>query len=92
MVILCGVVAVIGYPVAKVYRVTWIKNHFAEIHQGQTKHEVLQILGSPDETTGCTSDNRECVETFWYYGFIECWMVYFDRDGRVIDGGYNVSP
>ena len=86
------VVTLVGYASAKVYRVSKIQRHFGEIHKGQTKQEVLNILGSPDETTDCRSDDRECVETFWYYGFIERWMIYFDRYDRVIDVNYNVSP
>lgn len=82
----------VGYVGTRMYRYSKIQNHFSEIQIGQTKEDVLRIIGSPDETTGCRSDHRECVETFWYYGYIERWAVYFDKHGRVIDRNYNVSP
>ena len=86
--------AIIGFTYAssRVYRYSRVKNHFFEIRKGQSKEEVLNTIGSPDEVSNCRSEDRECVETFWYYGFIERWAVYLDGNARVIDTNYNVSP
>ena len=92
VVIVASVILVgLGYAGTKVYRYSKVKNNFSQIQKGQTKQEVLNLIGPPDEITACRSEDRGCAETLWYYGFMERWIVYFDRSDRVIDVNYNVS-
>ena len=81
-----------GYASIRVHRLSKIRNHFDQVHKGQTKQEVLRLLGSPDEANTWQYCGSDCAERFWYYGFIEQWGVDFDANGEVVDSFYNVSP
>jgi outer membrane protein assembly factor BamE (lipoprotein component of BamABCDE complex) len=83
---------IVSYASARIYRVRQIENDFEQIHKGQTKQEVLKVLGSPDEANTWERCGSGCAERFWYYGFIEQWGIDFDANGKVIDSFYNVSP
>jgi|GEM_PF-5678401 len=86
------VIGLVGYAAARIHRVSKISDSFNQIHKGQTKQEVLKVLGSPDEDNTWQYCGSGCAERFWYYGFIEGWGVDFDVNGMVIDSFNNVSP
>jgi len=92
------IVGLVAYASARVYRFGKIRSHFEEVQEGQSKAEVVRLLGSPDEDVACyvpgaSEDYRNrCEERFWYYGFIELWGVDFDAKGKVIGSFHNVSP
>jgi hypothetical protein len=69
---------------------------FAKVQVGDTKQRVAQLFGStPEEVSKCYDPddqfNGKCAEVYWYFAFLERWEILFDRDGKVIDKGYNVS-
>jgi len=70
---------------------------FAALKVGDTKETVLQLLGRPEKVVNCndpSSNNefdRKCVEGYWYWSFMERWVVYLDKDGKVFDKVNNVS-
>jgi hypothetical protein len=92
------IISLVGYASARVYRFAKTRSHFQEVHEGQSKAEVVRLLGSPDEDVACyvpmaSEDYRNrCDERFWYYGFIELWGVDFDAKGKVMGSFHNVSP
>jgi hypothetical protein len=86
------VLGLVGYASVRIHRLSKILNNFEQIHKGQTKQEVLKVLGSPDEANTWEYCGPGCAERFWYYGLIERWGVDFDANGKVIDSFYNVSP
>ena len=68
---------------------------FDRVNVGDTKQIVVQSFGGPpEETISCHDPHdvlKNCAEVYRYYSFLERWEVYFDRDGRVIVKGHNVS-
>ncbi len=69
---------------------------FTKVQVGDTKQTVAQLFGStPEEVSNCYDPhdqfNGKCAEVYWYFSFLERWEILFDRDGKVIDKGYNVS-
>ena len=73
---------------------------FSEVSAGQTREELLALLGEPSVTEQCSgpvySDEKRivgtCSQNWRYAGFIEVWGVQVDKDGRVLNKYYNVSP
>ena len=59
---------------------------FAKVEIGNTREQVVALLGSPDEAEKCP---RECDDEYFYYVFMQKWMIHFDKDGKVIEKGYN---
>jgi len=59
-------------------------DHFHEIHEGQTRDEVLRMIGPPGETMQFSSGQYA-----WTYRFVDSWgylsefSVTFDRSGIV---------
>ena len=77
-------------------RRTRLLTTFTKIQIGDSKQNVVQLLGNPTEVATCRDpnppvDSQKCVETYWYYSFIERWGYAFNADGKVIDKIYNVS-
>lgn len=69
---------------------------FARVQVGDTKQTVTQLFGStPEEVSNCNDTHDQfrgkCAERYWYFSFLERWEILFDRDGKVIDKGHNVS-
>ena len=68
---------------------------FDRVNVGDTKQNVVQLFGGPPEETPSCHDPHDilknCAEVYCYYSFLERWEVYFDREGRVIVKGHNVS-
>lgn len=63
---------------------------FTKISTGNSKQEVLALLGEPEETRACRGEEG-CKDLFIYYSFMERWGFVFDEDGKVIDKYCNVS-
>src|SRR5947207_675599 len=71
---------------------------FDQVHVGDSRERVHQIMGAPTEATDATigiygskrlvTDRVPgCTEQYWYYPFFtpECWWVAFDAQGRVLE-------
>lgn len=88
----------IGFLAGLYVREQRLKAGFIRIQAGDTKEQVIKQLGQPHEISPCfhpsdeSESQRICFEVFWYYSFLERWGVYFDKQGKVIDTGYSVSP
>jgi pimeloyl-ACP methyl ester carboxylesterase len=78
---------------------------FGQIHVGDRRERVHQIMGVPTDDTDATigiygskqlvTDRVPgCTEQYWYYPFFtpECWWVAFDAQGRVLDSNHYISP
>ncbi|HET7547013.1 MAG TPA: hypothetical protein VFJ86_04550 [Usitatibacter sp.] len=61
-------------------------DHFRDIREGQTRDDVLRMIGPPGETMGFRSGNYA-----WQYRFMDTWgylsnfNVTFNREGIVVD-------
>lgn len=61
-------------------------DHFRAIREGQTRDDVLRMIGPPGDTMGFRSGNYA-----WQYRFMDSWgylsdfNVTFNRDGIVVD-------
>ena len=78
---------------------------FDQIHIGDSRERVRQIMGAPTEDTDATigiygskrlatDQDKSCTEQYWYYPFFtpECWWIALDAQGRVITTFHYVSP
>jgi len=78
---------------------------FDQIHVGDSREQVRQIMGAPAEATDATigiygsrrlatDQVQGCTEQYWYYPFYtpECWWIAFDDHGRVLKTYHYVSP
>ena len=96
------VVAVAGFFFWQFYR--W-DSGFNQIHVGDSRERVRQIMGVPTEATDATigiygskrlvADRVQgCTEQYWYYPFFtpECWWIAFDAHGRVLTTYHYISP
>jgi hypothetical protein len=76
------------------------ETRFSEVHAGQTREELLTILGEASVVEPCSgpiySDDKSvvgmCSQNWRYAGFMELWGVVLDKDGKVLHKYYNVSP
>jgi len=96
------VMAVAGFFLWQAYR--WDRG-FDQIHVGDVRERVVQIMGRPtadtDATIGIYGSQRAatdrvpgCAEQYWYYPFFtpECWGVALDAQGRVLETYHYISP
>lgn len=67
-----------------------LESAFAQVEIGNSKQQVVALLGEPGEIGVCNNDMM-CTDRYYYHSFMERWIVYFDKEGNVIDTGYNVS-
>ena len=67
-----------------------LKSAVAQVEIGNSKQQLINLLGEPDEIAACRHEDI-CKDEYYYYSFMERWMIYFDKDDKVIDTGYNVS-
>lgn len=68
--------------------------NYERLQIGDSKQLVLQALGQPEKIEQCRENgetSHPCKEEYWYYSFMERWIVYLDRDGNVIYKSYAVS-
>ena len=72
---------------------------FAQIAEGDSEQKVLDIMGKPSETKDCdqlryTNDElwRECAAEYWYFGFMENWILVIGKNGKVVAKWHDVSP
>ena len=93
-----AVFAVSAFVVSSRIRSKRLSAAFAKVEVGDTNKTVVQLFGNPpDEVSNCyypssiDERNKKCVETYWYFSFLERWEIDFDRDGKVVDKGHNVS-
>ncbi len=96
------VVAVAAFFLWQAHR--WDRS-FSQIHVGNNREDVEQIMGRPTQTTDATVGiygsqqsvtNRvpDCKEQYWYYPFFtpECWWIALDSHGRVLATYHYISP
>lgn len=96
------VVAVAGFFFWQFHR--WDRG-FAQIHAGDSRQQVRQIMGAPTEATdamiGIYGSKRRvanrvkgCTKQYWYYPFFtpECWWIAFDAQGQVLTTFHYISP
>ena len=61
-------------------------DHFAAIHVGQTRDEVLRMIGPPGDTMGFRNGNYAWVYRFKdTWGYLSDFNVTFDRTNIVVD-------
>ena len=89
--IFCFLVILLAVVAGSYYiRRTRLVTTFTKIQIGDSKQNVVQLLGNPTEVATCRDpnppvDSQKCAETYWYYAFA------LNSDGKVIDKIYNVS-
>jgi hypothetical protein len=77
---------------------------FGQIHVGDSREGVLQIMGAPTEDTDATigiygskrlaTDRvQDCTEQYWYYPFFtpECWWIASDAQGHDMATNHFIS-
>jgi hypothetical protein len=102
IVLLLGGLAIAGFFLWRFDR--W-DSGFGQIHVGDSRERVLQIMGTPTEDTDATigiygskrlATNlvQGCTEQYWYYPFFtpECWWIAFDAQNHVIATYHYISP
>jgi len=68
--------------------------NYEKLQIGDSQQLVLQTLGQPDRIEQCRKSGEKsdpCKDEYWYYSFMERWIVYLDKDGNVIYKSYAVS-
>jgi hypothetical protein len=101
-IILCVIVAVILLPLIRigacVVREKRYERGYAQIEPGDSKKDVVELLGEPGEVLGCSGPvyyngrvTGECAEEYGYYTFLEEWWIILDKDGKVLVKSYSVS-
>jgi hypothetical protein len=77
---------------------------YNQIRIGDSKRSVVDVMGEPDERSWCyplRTDNdiperkrfhEQCVEHYHYITFLKPYNITFDKDDRVSDKGYMISP
>ena len=73
---------------------------YSQVAEGDPEQRVVDIMGQPSEKQDCYrprySGNdalwRECAEKYWYYGYMEEWVVVVGTNGKVVAKGHSVSP
>jgi hypothetical protein len=101
--------AIVAIVIAVAGFFLWQASHwgrgFDQIHVGDDRDRVGQIMGRPtadtDATIGIYGSQRlvtnrvpGCVEQYWYYPFFtpECWWIALDAQGRVLKTYHYISP
>jgi len=76
-----------------------LRSHFDAVNESATQTDVVQILGSPNNTGMCRRFGGDpipsCVEEFAYLSllsFSEVWTISFDDQKRVIRKTHYKSP
>lgn len=96
------VLVIAGYYLWQLHR---FERGFGQLHVGDSRERVRQIMGAPTEDTDSTvgiygskqnaSEHVQgCTEQYWYYPFLtpECWWISFDAKGQVLGTLHYVSP
>jgi hypothetical protein len=99
-------VLILGGIISSVFTVSWFvrkkdfENDYSQIHIGDSEQKVVQLYGQPEETCDCSEFKRPssleviqkyCVKVYWYRSFLQQWIFFFDKDGKLIHKAYNVS-
>jgi hypothetical protein len=88
------------YAVVALPNVPQMKEGFHRVKRHDTKAEVIELMGQPSEISGCHEVihsgvhqelKENCVEMYYYFGFLEKWDVVLDKDGNVISKSHQVS-
>ena len=101
-IILCVIAAVIILPLIRigacVVREKRYERGYARIGPGDSKKDVVEMLGEPGEVLSCSGPihfggrvTGECSEEYGYSSFLEEWWIIFDKDGKVLGKFYSVS-
>lgn len=96
LMLLVSIVLLAG-PVRCTVRAHRFKVGYEAVQVGDSKDEVIKLLGQPAEISPCFHPSSEseleriCADEFWYYSFLERWGISFAKDERVIHKTYNVS-
>jgi hypothetical protein len=80
-------------------RIQKVRANFERISPGQSREEVLALIGEPARTIDCTILSssfsveyvRSCDHVYSYTGGLDVWQVHLDRDGRVLGKVHRVS-
>ncbi len=67
------------------------ENAFSQINLGESKEKVFSLLGKPSRIEGCFNNKDNCVEAYFYTGFLEEWSLDFDKEGKVTYKNHVVS-
>ena len=98
IVILVGI-ATVALPLSWVVRRGVYASSYSEIGLGDSAQKVVQLYGSPEESSDCSEFRRpsareqikkDCVKVYWYKSWFEQWIFFFDGNDRVIHKVYNV--
>ena len=96
------VIAIAGFFLWQFHR--WERG-FDQIHVGDRRELVLEIMGTPTQATDATigiygskrlvsNEVQNCTEQYWYYPFFttECWWIAFDAEGKILTTYHYISP
>lgn len=80
-------------------RIQKVRDNFVYVSPGQSRQEVVTLIGEPVRTTGCknldSSSSLEysdrCANIYWYQGGAEIWQVYIDKGGQVLGKNHQTS-
>src|SRR6266550_2621740 len=74
------------------------ESNYSEIQVGDSEKKVIELYGQPSEITDCSNYKRpsyidalqkECVKVYWYKSFLEQWIFFLDKDGKVVHKAVN---
>lgn len=85
--------SLISFAVYYVRRNIFIEG-YEKLQPGDSKQLVVDSLGQPAEIAQCGDSGKlkyPCREEYWYYSFMERWVIFLDKDGSVLGKAYNVS-
>ena|SRR5437899_1672344 len=99
-----GLIVLFCYGLTIYLTTTKYDRGYAQIKVGDSKDVVVNVMGKPDEIQRCmlvssandTPEDKKyrekCFEQYWYYSFLKSRVISFDKEGRVLVKGYQVSP
>lgn len=76
------------------------ESNYSHIQIGDSKQKIVELYGQPAEITDCSNYKkpsyldvvrRDCVEVYWYRAFLEQWIFFLDKDGKVVHKAFNTS-
>ncbi|MEO1020400.1 MAG: hypothetical protein AAFY56_22325 [Pseudomonadota bacterium] len=92
-------------PVVHIVQQKSDRSSFEEIDRGDSKKEIVDVMGQPDEVRSCPDtlfwggdhkrlgpNNGQCVEEFYYSSTPGGWSVGFSDEGQAVHKYEYVSP
>jgi len=99
------VLLLVAIPVVHILQQKSDSQAFDAIKQGDSKEEVVAVLGQPDEVRSCPDtlywggdhkrlgpNNGQCVEEYYYSSMPGGWSVGFGNAGQAVHKYAYVSP